>query len=243
MSEDAPLGRVADDSRPPRSRRLAVAGGVALVALVATTGWWGPRVLAPLAFFHVRSIELRGVVYAPVPELLARLGVDSLQSVWQPLPPLAARVRVHPLVAEAEVRRQLPGTLVVTVQERVPVAWAGDSGGIGPVDGTGRRLPLDGRTTPLDLPVAVDADTALLRFLDALRRDAPGLFARVTAVARPTPREFRVSLGALRVRALPEVTVARFQDIFPVESDLARRHVAVAELDLRFRDQVIARTP
>jgi cell division protein FtsQ len=52
-----------------------------------------------------------------------------------------------------------------------------------------------------------------------------------------------VALGAVRVRALPEVTVARFQDILPVEADLARGSVPVEELDLRFRDQVIARTP
>jgi cell division protein FtsQ len=220
-----------------------VAGGCLLASLLATTGFWGPRVLAHLAFFHVRVIELRGVVHAPVPELLARLGVDSLQSVWQPLPPLAARVGTHPLVAEAEVRRQLPGTLVVLVRERAPVAWAGDARGVGPVDGDGRRLPIDLRMHPLDLPVAVDADTVLFRLLDALRRDAPGLFARITAVARPAPREVRVSLGPLRVRALPEVTVARFQDILPVEADLARGHVPVEELDLRFRDQVIARTP
>jgi cell division protein FtsQ len=91
--------------------------------------------------------------------------------------------------------------------------------------------------------VALDADTVLLRFLDALRRDAPGLYGRVTVASRPTLRELRVTLGAVRVRALPEVTVARFQDILPVEADLARGSVPVEELDLRFRDQVIARTP
>jgi hypothetical protein len=33
----------------------------------------------------------------------------------------------------------------------------------------------------------------------------------------------------------------RLADIFPVESDLARRQARVKELDLRYRDQVIAR--
>jgi hypothetical protein len=31
--------------------------------------------------------------------------------------------------------------------------------------------------------------------------------------------------------------------VTPVEADLARRHLRVAELDLRYRDQVIARLP
>jgi len=38
-----------------------------------------------------------------------------------------------------------------------------------------------------------------------------------------------------------DVTPERLAEIFPVEADLARRQARVAELDLRFRDQVIAR--
>jgi len=37
------------------------------------------------------------------------------------------------------------------------------------------------------------------------------------------------------------LSVERLADIFPVETDLARRQVSVSELDLRYRDQVIAR--
>jgi hypothetical protein len=38
-----------------------------------------------------------------------------------------------------------------------------------------------------------------------------------------------------------DITVERLGDILPVEADLARRQARVAELDLRYRDQVIAR--
>ena len=50
-----------------------------------------------------------------------------------------------------------------------------------------------------------------------------------------------VAPRVLRVRALLGVSVSRLADIFPVESDLLRRRANVAELDLRYRDQVIAR--
>jgi cell division protein FtsQ len=43
------------------------------------------------------------------------------------------------------------------------------------------------------------------------------------------------------VRLSPDVTVGRLADLLPVEDELARRRVRVAEIDLRFRDQVIAR--
>jgi cell division protein FtsQ len=45
------------------------------------------------------------------------------------------------------------------------------------------------------------------------------------------------------VLASGDVTADRLSDIIPVEQDLARRHVKAVELDLRFRDQVIARLP
>ena len=45
----------------------------------------------------------------------------------------------------------------------------------------------------------------------------------------------------LRVRAKLGVSATRLTDIFPVEFDLRRRGARVAELDLRYRDQVIAR--
>jgi hypothetical protein len=47
--------------------------------------------------------------------------------------------------------------------------------------------------------------------------------------------------GTLPVRAMLDVTPDRLAEIFPVEADLAKRQARVAELDLRFRDQVIAR--
>jgi hypothetical protein len=40
---------------------------------------------------------------------------------------------------------------------------------------------------------------------------------------------------------MDDVTARRLAEIYPVEGDLARRRARVAELDLRYRDQVIAR--
>jgi cell division protein FtsQ len=40
---------------------------------------------------------------------------------------------------------------------------------------------------------------------------------------------------------MDDVSVERLSDILPVEADLARRQARAVELDLRYRDQVIAR--
>jgi cell division protein FtsQ len=51
----------------------------------------------------------------------------------------------------------------------------------------------------------------------------------------------RVLLAGLLVRATAGTTAERFAEILPVEQDLARRGVRARELDLRYRDQIVAR--
>lgn len=242
-------------ARPPRwRRRLHIAVGLAVTAGFASAPWWAPRALAELAYFRVRRVEIEGARYTPAPELLARLRVDTTWSVWNDLSGLAKRVEGHPLVASARVERRLPGTLRLTVQERAPVAMAPTRDGVGVFDADGRALPIDPtRVGGVDVPVVTAADRATLRLLASLRDTAPVLFARVSEVRRASAGEVRIAMTPAKsatpgqapfvVRAGLDVTPSRLADLLPVESDLARRRVRVAEIDLRFRDQVIARLP
>ena len=240
----------------PRWQRLSVYGvAFVLSAALVAIPWWAPRALSRLDFFRVRKIEFQGVRFAKAPELVERLGVDTTQSVWQPLDSLSSRIADHPMIANVLVERDLPGTIRVLVTERIPVAFVQARGGVRPADGTGTVLPIDPTTAGLDLPLA-SADSAVLGVLDGLRQSAPELYARVSDARRAGENELRFTLtggavGAagpamssmLIVRTGPDVTVARFKDILPVEADLARNHLRAVELDLRFRDQVIARQP
>jgi len=137
----------------------------------------------------------------------------------------------------------LPGTLVVHVVEREPIALVQSEGILKPVDVTGALLPIDPAQVPLDVPVVSGRDSTLLRFLDGLRQEAPALFARVSSAQRVNKEELRLLLGSMSVRTMADVTVSRFKDILPVEEDLARNHLRAVELDLRFREQVIVRQP
>lgn len=252
---------VNDARRPwrdrPRWQRIAMAfGGVVGAAALVASPWWGPLALARLDYFHVRTVEFEGIRFARTAELVQRLKVDTTQSVWQPLDSLVSRVAAHPMVWRVDVERDLPGTLRVLVTEREPVAFVPARGGLRPADATGAILPIDPSVTPLDMPVAMSADSALLSVLEGLRKNAPELYARVTQARRSSRDELRFTLtggavgaagpamaNAIIVRTLSDVTVARFRDILPVEADLARNNLRVVELDLRFRDQVIARQP
>ncbi|AHG90615.1 Polypeptide-transport-associated domain protein FtsQ-type [Gemmatirosa kalamazoonensis] len=249
--------RARDDDAPRRPRWRAIFGLTVLVlfvAALASSPWWVPRALSRLAYFRVRRVEIDGARYAPPAELLARLKVDTTWSVWTDLDALGRRVSRHPLVASARVERHLPGTLRVVVSERVPVAMTPSRDGLAVLGADGRVLPIDpSRVGGVDVPVVASPDAAALRVLDALRREAPVLYARVSELRRVGRDELRLTVMPERgdtvgqapflLRVSPDVTPARLADLLPVESDLARRRVRVSEIDLRYRDQVIARLP
>jgi cell division protein FtsQ len=231
----------APDEAPSRDRRWRlVALGVIVLALV-TSPWWGRAALRRMAFFRVRNVEIVGARYLQASDVVARLAVDTTASVWDDLERLEARVRSHPQVAGVEIGRRLPGTLVVRVTENLPVALVPSRGGFQAVDARGRPLPIDPSRSNVDLPIVARRDTALLRLMADVRRVSPALYARVSEVRRVGQGEIVVRLVSVPVRAAVQVTAERLAEIIPVEEDLARRGAAVAELDLRFRDQVIAR--
>jgi cell division protein FtsQ len=135
--------------------------------------------------------------------------------------------------------------LVVVVTERRPVALVSTRNGLAAVDEDGRLLPLDPSRTPIDAPVVTTTprDTALYHLLGAMQREAPRLYAQISSVVRAGREELIIKLPTYQVRAMTNVTLARLSDIEPVEQDLAKRQMHPAELDLRYRDQVIARLP
>jgi cell division protein FtsQ len=225
------------------ARRAGWRGVAVLVALVGigSSPWWGPPLLSRLSYFQLRHVEVDGQRYVLPADILARLRVDTNTSVWTDLGVLERRVAEHPQVRAVTIDRRLPGTLVVRLTENLPVALVPTRAGLAAVDAQGELLPIDPSRTDVDLPVLQRADTALLALLSELRAVHPRLFDRI-GTARHTGRdEVTFTLASLAVRAPAGVSARRLADIIPVEQDLARRRARVAELDLRFRDQVIAR--
>lgn len=227
------------------------AGAAALVVIVAAP-WWGPLVLSQLGYFHVRQVEIYGAVYAQPSRIIGRMHVDTTMSIWMNLTPVERRVARDPQVRSVVVERKLPGTLVVRLVENAPVALVETSGPPGKgasgsairvVDAVGHALPIDPSRTNIDLPVVESADPSVLALLADVKAHEPRLFAQISSVRRTggSGDELDVALPSVMVRALVGVSAERLADVIPVEADLARRHARVAELDLRFRDQVIAR--
>jgi cell division protein FtsQ len=234
-----------------------ILGALLLVAIIMAAAWGVRTAAREMAFFRVRKVEIRGTRYLQPSEIIARLKVDTLASLWDDVEPYRQRVKRHPQVSDVRISRRMPGTLVVTIDENLPVALIQTSTGLLPYDSLGKQLPIDPARTSLDLPIVATADPVLLKLVGAIRASEPRVFDRIEGVKRVgrdeillslSRRASQVSVGSaapqsetLRVRLPIGLSVERLADIFPVETDLARRQMQVSELDLRYRDQVIAR--
>ena len=259
--EDAPRERSKEPKKKSRFSKPGwkFLGALFLIGVILAAAHYTLIGLRSMAFFRVRTIEIRGTHYLQPTDIVERMHVDTLRSLWDDVGPLEARIRPHPQVSDVRITRRMPGTLIVTLTENLPVALVPTATGLQPYDSLGRELPIDPLRTDLDLPVVASPDPALLHLLGRLRRGDFRMYQRLSEVKRTgrddlllvfAPAFSRpaspldssaVQPGLLRVRAPLGVTVDRLTDIFPVESDLVARQARIGELDLRYRDQVIAR--
>lgn len=212
-------------------------------AIVLLSPLWAPLIFRQMDFFRVRNVEVAGIRYVDAREIVDRLQVDTTASVWDPTGAWAARVAEHPLVQKVEIDRRLPGTLVVRLVEHQPVALVPTATGFQAYDVRGVPLPIDPASADIDAPILARADTAMLHLLSEARLHAPALYRRMSELRPSGGGELTLVLDSLPIRALSDVTLNRLADLEPVERDLARRGLRPIELDLRFRDQVIARLP
>src|SRR5258706_6220013 len=111
-----------------------VLGGLAVAVLL----WLGTPPLAhKLAFFRVRRIEFVGMRHLERSRAAAALALGPTASVFDEKAPLEQRLFAIPGVRSVTVGRRLPGTLVVELEEWVPVALASVDGKLGLMDETG----------------------------------------------------------------------------------------------------------
>jgi len=231
--------------------KKAVGRGVLAAGIVSALYFGAPMALGKLDYFHVQTVQLEGARFLTPTAVISALGADTTASTFDDPARFVAKVEGIPLVATATVRRRLPGTLVVAIVERIPVALVATRDGFRGVDSAGTQLPIDPAISAFDAPVVLPAsgpidsaaDRRLFKLLGTLRANDPALFDDIEEVRRVSATEWHLRTTRQLVRVTPEVTLGRLADIFPVQQDLARRRVRAAELDLRFRNLVIARLP
>jgi cell division septal protein FtsQ len=216
---------------------VQVLGGVLAAGLL----WYGtPEILCRLEFFQVRRVEIAGLQYLAPAKIIAALDLNEHSSVFDDLPAAGSGLRALPGVHSAVVRRRLPGTLEIVVEEAIPVALAPRGASLSLLDSSGSVLPFDPAVTAPDLPIAASADRVIARVLAAVREHDSVLFGRIVA-ARRVGDDVVLELDGRRIRLSPAVTAEDIRAVTAVAQDLARQGRTYRELDGRFAGQVIVR--
>lgn len=147
----------------------AVAAGLVWGSYAAVL--WGRRT----DYFSVQTIEITGHVTLSRQDMLYYLAIPPQATLFElDLARMGLRLERHPLIERVTVRRQLPDTLHVAVQERVPRVVV--------VSG-GQRVVVD-REGVVVRPVA-DQDSELPQLmLNGQKALAPGMRLRLPSVQR-----------------------------------------------------------
>lgn len=178
----------------PTPRMLRGGAALAAVALFVVAVRAIPGLLAAVPIFEVAEVRVEGADMVPDREILEWAAIPDSANVWDDPAGWEAAVAGHPVVRSVRIRRDLPSTLVVEVEEREPVAFVATPV-LEPVDLEGNILPVDPSRVRLDLPV--------VRILDKVGADSTPpphrLRPPVEAVAllRENPA-FHVRLSELR---------------------------------------------
>jgi cell division protein FtsQ len=220
--------------------RLSSAGKIFGVAGLCALVWLGaPPLLRGLEFFRVRRVEITGLQYLEPSKVIAALRLSPKASVFDDPAPLARRVLALPGVTSAEVGRHVPGTLLIEVNEAVPVALAPRGDALTMVDAGGRVLPFDPIASAPDLPLAV-ADGVVAKVLDQVRDSDLDLFGRIDAAWRVGP-DVVLEVDGRRLWFGARVSAEDIRAVMAVAQALARQGRTYQELDGRFAGQVIVR--
>jgi cell division protein FtsQ len=176
--------------------------------------------------------------------LIDALGIDIHQPIFDvSLETARLRVESLPWVRVASVERRLPNTIVLHIEERVPLALWQNEGKVAVVDDDGRVIdgarPQDFRE--LLLVVGPDAP-GMAADLIAIMELVPDLKRRVAAAVRIGGRRWNLKLDDGIDVHLPETdldgALLRLADLDRAQQLLARDVEAV---DLRLPDRLVLR--
>ena len=220
----------------PRDHAARWAKTVALVALpVLLVVGLAAATYTPL--FRLRDIRVEGTRSLRPGEVITRAGIGPGTNVFHlDAGSIVTALEADPWIRSATVERHLPGSVVITVQERTPIAQAVVGANARAVSGDGIALPGAATAGLPEIRASVgaltaDDRTAAAEALDAI---APVVRARVSAVVtEPTGSLVMELAGGLTVQyGEAGDQLAKAAALRSVLAWATSVHVALAAIDL-----------
>jgi cell division protein FtsQ len=192
----APVTPLARGGRWPHVSRRALLQGAAALVAVAVLGW----LLLAGPVLTVRAVQVDGLATLPADVVREAAGIGAGTPLLRvDVDGAEARVARLPQVASAEVTRDWPASVVITVVERVPVAVVGEPGRRSLVDADGVLFdtvtgsPPDG-VVPLDVESPGPDDAATMAGIAAVGSLPADVRKQVTAAAAASADDISLTL-------------------------------------------------
>lgn len=205
-------------------------------------------------YFAVREIRVLGVERVRGADVVVMSGLEPHTAIWRIDPAeIEERVRQHPWVKEATVRRELPARLVFAVEEWRPAGIAAMDK-LYYVDEDGVMFKAVDEEDPVDFPFLTGLRSA------ELRPGRPGVRKKLSQVLAFARTVERTTLGLSEIRFQPGGGIVLYPVSYPVpfhvgwgdwDDKLDRLRWFVREfrgqpgrfkaVDVSFRGQLIAR--
>jgi len=225
-----------------------------MLASLHIAGWMGND-----RSFSIQRVEVIGCEILQTDDVMKAANVPLSTPIMQlDLRAVQQRVEQMPMVKNVSVARQFPATIAIRIEEVQPIALLNNDG-LHPIDDLGNILPMPRRFKVLDLPVLSGAvvttrtnvprlnhnGLSAIEYLTALRKYDSALYHDIS--------ESRLdSRGGLVLYLMEEgVPVLMGKEQWLEKSErlsVVMKHLKtqsgalhVAEFDLRFAGQVIAR--
>ncbi len=196
------------------------------------------------AGFGISSIHLSGNLRTPPAAILAALSFEPGQSIFSAdIQSARARLLALDWVADAEVRRQYPDSIAVSIVEKLPFAlWQADDG-LFVIERSGRVIARARASDYPNLPFFLgdSAPASGAELADAIAQHR-AVAARVKAMQRVSERRWNLLLDDGVVVKLPETNWAKQLDALEfliVDKGILERDIT--EIDLRSPDNFFFR--
>ena len=248
--------RVGRSKRPRPARRARVRRllGVVLAIIVLTAAGGGAlHWVLTTQRFAVASVEVRGVSRVPADQILAVAAIPRGSNIFKlDTMGVIGRVESLPEIRRADVVRELPNRVVISVEERRPFTLV-HGGRLHWMDEEGRLLGASPEAVAPPMPVisGLSPDElasmrtspgpkarAAIGVIRALLRSGTGLAAEISEIDM-SRREGPVlyTVDGVEVRLGTEDWDERLARLEGVLTQIATQDVRT--VDLRFRDQVV----
>ena len=240
---------------PGRGRRLARIG--AALALMVAVGASIPKAYSGLQgsdLFKLQEIIVVGNHFLTVEDVVGQSGLSQGTNLFDTnLKSATDSIVSHPLVRNALLLRRPPDSLVISVEERVPLALVSTNDGLLGFDRDAVSFALP--NVPFDLPIVTGLDEVLAdstlsefavrqsvaRFIETAIVEQPEFWQNVSEVSLLTPEEGDLILSdgmMLKVRLEGIAEQIQNYRAFRAAGDVLPQDLAY--IDLRYENQVIA---